>query len=291
MKLTALILTLFSLLTLGCGGPKARTAASGGAHSDNVIRHIMSDAAFSAELVPILKAEVAKQGFTLEWVVVNDIIQPNKLVDDGSADSNSFQHEPYFDQFVADHGLKNVVTGFYTVFTSSGLYSKKYKTLEQVPDGSTFGIPVDPANNGRALFMLRDRGLLKIRDGVSVTHARVKDITDNPHHFKFKEVDQLMLQRALDDVDVGFLFSAIAMKAGFDMKKDALALEGRGVDSPFKGVVAIRKDLVGSPKIKALENAYESEAVKQYYQKRYGDAIQFLDELNRAREHTVRSTQ
>jgi D-methionine transport system substrate-binding protein len=240
----------------------------------------MSDAGFNAEVVPILKNEMAKQGFTLDWVLVNDIVQPNKIVDDGSADANSFQHEPYFDQFVADHGLTNITRGFYTVFSPSGLYSKKYRSLSQVPDFATFGIPVDPANNGRALFMLRDKGLLKLRSGVSVTHASLKDITENPHHFKFKEVDQLMLQRALEDVDVGFLFSAIAMRAGFDPRKDALAYEEDARASPYKGIVAIRKDLVGSAKVRALQNAYGSDALKDYYRMKYGNAIIFLDDLN-----------
>jgi D-methionine transport system substrate-binding protein len=248
-------------------------------HDDKVVRLIMSDAGFNSEVVPILKAEVAKQGFTLEWVVVNDIIQPNKLVDDGAADANSFQHEPYFDQFVVDHNLANVTRGFYTVFSPSGLYSKKYKSLDQVPDGATFGIPVDPANNGRALFMLQDKGLLKVKSGVTVTHASLKDITENPHHFKFKEVDQLMLQRALEDVDVGFLFSATALRVGLDPKKDALAYETESA-TPYKGIVAIHKSLIGAAKIKALQNAYASDAFKAYYKAKYGDAILFLDHLN-----------
>jgi D-methionine transport system substrate-binding protein len=266
-------------LVVGCGLGKG---GGGGVQAGNekIVRLIMSDAGFNSEVVPILKSEMEKQGFTLDWVVVNDIIQPNKMVDEGSADANSFQHEPYFDQFVADHGLQNVTRGFYTVFAPSGLYSKKYKSLGQVPDGATFGIPVDPANNGRALFMLRDKGLLGIRDGVSVIHASLKDITDNPHGYKFKEVDQLMLQRALDDVDVGFLFSAIAMRVGFDPRKDALAYEANAKDSPYKGMVATRKDLVGTPKIKALQKAYASDAMKAFYSKRYGDAIIFLDGLN-----------
>ena len=273
---TVLSLILFFFL-VGC----ARHGATGpaAAATDRTIRFIMSDAAFNSEVVPILKAEVARQGFTLDWVVVNDIIQPNKLVDDGSADANSFQHEPYFDQFVTDHGLQNITRGFYTVFTPSGLYSKKYKSLDQVPDGATFGIPVDPANNGRALFMLQDKGLLKMKSGVTVTHASLKDITENPHRFRFKEVDQLMLQRALEDVDVGFLFSATALRVGFDPKKDALAYESADA-TPYKGIVAIRKDLVGSSKIKALQNAYASEAFKTYFRRKYGESIVFLDLLN-----------
>jgi D-methionine transport system substrate-binding protein len=112
-----------------------------------------------------------------------------------------------------------------------------------------------------------------------VTHASQKDITENPHHYKFKEVDQLMLQRALDDVDVGFLFSATALKVGFDPIKDALAIETAD-RTPYRGVVAIHKNLAGSPKIKALQNAYASETLKNYYRKKYGDAIVFLDHLN-----------
>jgi D-methionine transport system substrate-binding protein len=273
LKILTACLTGVILLS-GCGDRNKS------ASEDKTVKLIMSDAGFNSEVVPILKEEVAKQGFRLDWVVVNDIIQPNQMVDQGLADANSFQHEPYFDQFVADHNLKNVVRGFYTLFTPSGLYSKKYKSLDQVPDGALFGIPVDPANNGRALFMLRDKGLLKLKEGVSVTHASLKDITDNPHKYRFKEVDQLMLQRTLDDVDVGFLFSATALKVGFNPKKDALAYETPG-ESPYKGIVAIRRELVGSPKIKALQNAYGSDALKSFLRSKYGDSIIYLDELNK----------
>jgi D-methionine transport system substrate-binding protein len=264
----------------GTGGASSPPADAKGKPDDKVIKLIMSDAGFNGEIVNILKEEVAKQGFTLQHVVVNDIIQPNKMVDDGTADANNFQHEAYFDQFVSDHHLKNVVRGFYTLFTPSGLYSKKYKSWDQVPDGATIGIPVDPANNGRALFMLRDLGRLKLKDGVEVTHASTKDIIDNPHKYKFKEVDQLMLQRTLDDVDVGFLFAGTAVQIGLNPKKDSLAVE-TGEKLPYKSIVAIRKDLVGSDKIKALQKAYASDKIKQFYRSKYGDAIQFLDDLNK----------
>jgi len=247
---------------------------------DRTVKFIMSDAGFNAEIVPILKQEMTRQGFTLDWVVVNDIIQPNEMVDSGAADANSFQHEPYFDQFVADHRLSHVQRGFYTIYAPSGLFSRKYKSLGELPDGATIAIPVDPANNGRALFLLRDHGLLTLRPGVDVTHAGLKDIADNPHRFQFKEVDQMMLQRAFEDVDLGFLFSVYAQKLGFALQ-DALALEEVD-ESPYKGIVAVRTDLVGTPKIKALQNAYESQAIKDYYRRHYGDAIIFLDRFNQA---------
>lgn len=270
-------------LALFAGCSKSDSASSSGSSAktdDKTVRFIMSDLGFNAEAAHVLKEEMAKQGYVLDWLVVNDIIQPNKLVDDGTADANSFQHEPYFDQFVIDHGLKNVTRAFYTLVTPSGIFSKKHKTLTEIPDGATFSIPVDPANNGRALFMLRDKGLLKLRDGIEVTHASQKDITANPHRYKFKEIDQLMQQRTLDDVDAGFLFLNYAVLAGFNPTRDALALEDPAT-LPYRGIVAVRKDLVGSPKIKALQNAYASDAFKTFYRKKYGDAVAFLDHLNR----------
>jgi len=276
-SLTSLMMIVSLLFISSCDDKNSDSAKK---TADKTLKFIMSDVSFNAELEPILKQELEKQGFVLDWVVVNDIVQPNEMVDAGAADANAFQHEPYFDQFVQDHKLKNIVKGFYTTYTPSGLYSRKYRTLEDLPDSAIIGIPVDPANNGRALFMLRDHGLLKLRDGVDVTHASLRDVIDNPHHFKFHEVDQMMLQRAFEDVDAGFLFSLYAKKLGLDLVKDALAIETAD-DSPYKGIVAIRKDLVDSPKIKALQNAYASAAIKDFYGRKYGNAIIFLDKYNK----------
>jgi len=277
-RLKAVALALLAFVSVaGCGGGAGKASAPA---QDKTIKLITSDLWILPQIIGILKTEVARQGYVLDWVVVNDIIQPNKLVDDGTADANMFQHEPYFNQFVLDHGLKNVTRGFYTYFVPSGLFSKKYKSLDQLPEGATIGIPVDPANNGRALFMLRDKGLLQLRDGIEVTHASQKDIIGNPHHYRFKEVDQLMQQRTLEDVDAGFLFLNYAIMIGFNPTKDALALEDPHTPT-YRGIVAIRKDLVGAPKIKALQNAFASEELRQLLKSKYGDAIVFLDYLNK----------
>lgn len=255
-----------------------RKQASG---DDKTIKFIMSDIGFNGELVPIIKRHVEAQGFIFQWVVVNDIILPNEMVDAGQADANAFQHEPYFNRFAQDHGLHNIERAFYTTYTPSGLYSKKYKSLSEVPDGALIAVPVDPANNGRALFMLRDHGLIGLRPGVEVVHASLDDITDNPHNFRFLQVDQLMLGRTYQDVDVAFLFSLYAKLNGLDPIKDALAIETTDpTKTPYKSIVAVTKGLAGTPKIKALQNAYFSDEVKVFYQSKYGDTIQFLDKLN-----------
>src|SRR5262245_14800249 len=88
------LLTAALCLLIGCQDGKQA--------ADRTIRFIMSDLGFNGEVVHVLKEEVAKQGYVLDWVVVNDIIQPNKMVDEGVADANWFQHDAYFEQFVID---------------------------------------------------------------------------------------------------------------------------------------------------------------------------------------------
>jgi D-methionine transport system substrate-binding protein len=258
------------ILAAACGG--AQTGAPG-ASEDRTITLVASDSGFQPEIVAILKEEVAKQGWELKHMVINDIVQPNQLVEDRQADANFFQHEAYMAQFNLDHGL-HIVPAFYTTFAPSGFYSRKYKSFKDIPDGALFGIPADPANNGRALFILRDAGLLKMKV-VPVTKASTRDITDNPHKFRFIEVDQLMLQRTVEDVDAGFLFPSTAILAGFNVRKDALGLES-AENSPYRGIIGTRADLRAGPKMTVLQKAFQSDRIKEFYARKYGDSVIFL---------------
>jgi D-methionine transport system substrate-binding protein len=270
------ILASFSILASGCGLASAGTGGAA-AGTDTVIKLIASDQPTTLETVTLVTELLRKQGYELKQVVINDIVQPNLLVEDGSADANFFQHEVYLKQFNLDHGT-HVVPAFFTTFSPAGLFSKKYKALTALPDGAKVGLPVDPANNGRALVMLQDNGLLKVRAGIDVTKLSTRDITDNPHRFQFIEVDQLMLLRTLDDVDVGFLFGSTANQNGLTLAHDALAVE-QAPSSPYKGIIGTRPALVGTPKIEALRKAFQSDELKQLYLKRFAKdpgAVAFL---------------
>lgn len=264
------------LLFAGCG------LKSKPADDPKVLKFIMSDSGFNSDIVQLLKKQLADRGFTLEWVVVTDTTQPNHIIEQGLADANAIQHEPYFNQFVKTHGLKNVVKGFYTIHTNSGLFSWKYKTLAELPDGALIGLPRDVSNNGRVLFMLQSHGLLKMRPDVEIVSASVKDIAENPHNYRFKEVDQMMMARTLEDVDAGFLFSSnvLLMKRNAQGELPNCLTGGDENDGPYKSIVAIRRELIGAPKIKALQEAYASEEVKAFYRQKYGETIVFLDKLN-----------
>jgi D-methionine transport system substrate-binding protein len=261
-------LIIAALLSSACalGAPVAA--------DDKTITLVASDSGFQPEVIALLKEEVRKQGYDLRHMVINDIVQPNQLVEDKQADANFFQHEAYMNQFNADHNL-HIVAAFYTTFAPSGFFSRKYKSFKDLPDGAKIGIPADPANNGRALFILRDAGLVKMTVGVPVTKASTRDVTDNPRHLKFIEVDQLMLQRTLEDVDAGFLFPSTAIVAGLDPAKDALGLES-AENSPYRGIIGTRPELKGGPKMEALRRAFQNDRVKDFYLRKYGKSVIFL---------------
>jgi D-methionine transport system substrate-binding protein len=269
MRRLAVFAIQLAVLTSACGLAPTTTHLD-----DTTITLVASDSGFQPEIIGLLQDELRKQGFELKHLVINDIVQPNQLVEDKQADANFFQHEAYMTQFNADHNL-HIVPAFYTTFTPSGLYSRRYKTLKEVPDGAHIGIPADPANNGRALFMLRDAGLLKLTEGIAVVKASTRDVLDNPHRFKFVEVDQLMLQRTLEDVDVGFLFPSTAILAGLNPLTDALALE-KAEGSPYRGIIGTRPELKDGPKMKALQRAFQSDRIKDFYLGKYGESVVFL---------------
>jgi D-methionine transport system substrate-binding protein len=267
---------LLAILTSACGLASSGTTQAASA-TDKVIKLVASDQPTTVETIALLADLVKKQGYQLNHVIINDIVQPNLLVEDGSVDVNFFQHEAYMKQFNLDRGT-HVVPAFYTTFSPAGLFSKKYKSIKALPDGAKVGLPVDPANNGRALIMLQDNGLLKVKTGIDVTKLSTRDITDNPHKYQFIEVDQLMLLRTLEDVDVGFLFGVTANQNGLTLGGDALAVE-KAQGSPYKGIIGTHPALVGTPKIEALRKAFQSEEMKQLYLKRFAKdpgAVDFL---------------
>ncbi|MFK7692942.1 MetQ/NlpA family ABC transporter substrate-binding protein [Paenibacillus sp. HJGM_3] len=274
---------LLMVLTTGCAGqgersaPISQTVSAAAPPETETIKLVLMSGAFQSQLAALLREELEEEGYALAAYFAEDILEPNKLVDEGKADANFFQHEAYFNQFVSDHNLKQLVRGFYVVSLPGGLYSRAYPSLAQLPDGATVSIPVDATNNGRALLLLQKAGLLQLKPGVEVSQLGLKDIVSNPRGFKFKEVTQPSLPQTLEQSDAGFLFAGSAVQLGYELQRDALALEA-DAELPYKSIVAVRRDLAGSPKIRALQRAFASEAVKALYKLHYDDAVQFLDE-------------
>jgi D-methionine transport system substrate-binding protein len=223
------------------------------------------------ELIWAKVKEIAHQkGLDIQVIVFNDYLLPNAALDGGDLDANAFQHKPFLDNQVKIRGYKiTAIAG--TIVEPIGLYSSKVKTVAALPAGAQIGIPNDPSNGGRALLLLQQQGVIKLREGTGITPS-VRDIADNPRKLKFRELDAAQLPRALSDLDAAVINTNYALQANLHPGKDAIAIESRN-DNPYGNVIAVRTADKDKPVFKTLIAAYQNDEVRQFILKKFDGAI------------------
>jgi D-methionine transport system substrate-binding protein len=222
-----------------------------------------------AQVLEAAKAVAAKKGLDIQIVEFSDYVVPNAALEAGDLQANSFQHQPYLDNQVADRKYKIVAVGN-TINFPMGIYSKKVKTWDEVKSGATLAIPNDPTNGGRVLILLRDKGIIKLKDGVGFKPTLL-DITDNPKKLKITEVDAAQLPRTLPDVDVAGINTNYATQAGLDPVKDAILREDP--KGPYANIIAVRAVDKDKPWVKTLVESYQSPEVKDFIEKTFKGSV------------------
>jgi D-methionine transport system substrate-binding protein len=220
-----------------------------------------------ADLLNLVKADLAKQGFTLEVKEFTDYVQPNVAVQNGELDANFFQHTPYMENFNKERKFDLVNAGGIHIEPMGG-YSRKIKAIKDLKPNSKVAIPNDPTNEGRALLLLQEAKLIKLKPGTGIT-ATPRDIAENTAKLVFQELEAAQLPRVLADVDLAIINGNYAIDAKLNIKKDAIIVEG--ASSPYVNIVAVKKGNEKSPKIAALVKALQSKTVKDYINKTYAD--------------------
>ena len=131
-------------------------------------------------------------------------------------------------------------------------------------------VPNDTTNEARALILLQENGIIKLKDGAGIT-ATVNDITMNPLNIEFKEVEAAQIPNILPDVDYAVINSNYAIAAGMKPAEESLLIEG--AYSAYSNIVAVKKGNENSDKIKALVAALQSKEVADYIEKTYDGAV------------------
>lgn len=218
------------------------------------------------DLIETAKEVAEKQhGINIKIVEFNDYNLPNEALEDGSLDANVFQHLPYLKSAILTHGYNLQAIGRTFVYPM-GIYSKKYKTLSDLPENGTVVIPNDPSNEMRAFILLEKAHLITLKN---TTNSGLQDIDSNPKHLKFKELDAAQLPRALQDVDAAVINTTFALPAGLSPSKDALFTEGS--DSPYANIIVIRKDSQKRAQLDLFVKALNSDEVKKKAKELFGD--------------------
>jgi D-methionine transport system substrate-binding protein len=222
-----------------------------------------------AQIMDVVKTVAAKNGLNIKVIEFSDYVQPNAALAGGDLDANSYQHDPYLQAQVKDRGYKLIRIAD-TVTFPMGIYSKKVKTLAELPAGAKIAVPNDPTNGGRALLLLQKQGLLKLRADAGLK-ATPLDIVENPKKLKIVELDAAQIPRSLGDVDAAAINTNFAMEAGLKPKQDAIAIEDP--KGPYVNVIAIRESDRNKPWVAKLVAAYHSPEVKQFIESKFGGAV------------------
>ncbi|MFT4269348.1 MAG: MetQ/NlpA family ABC transporter substrate-binding protein [Xenophilus sp.] len=225
-----------------------------------------------AEILEFVKPRLKAEGIDLEVRVYTDYVQPNLAVNDKAVDANYFQHRPYLSAFNKDRKTDVVeVPGSGVHIEPFGAYSRKIKSLDQLKQGAVVAIPNDPTNSGRALSLLAQRGLIRLKDPASI-QATARDVVDNPRQLRFRELEAAQLPRALPDVDLALINTNYALEAGLRPGKDALALED-ALKSVYANFIAVRSERVNAPEIQKLVAALHSPETRKFIEDKYQGAV------------------
>lgn len=211
--------------------------------------------------------KVAKDRYGLEVKIIefSDYNLPNAALQDGSLDANIYQHLPYLEAASKAHGYDFEVIGRTFVYPT-GMYSQRYHTLKDFPDHATIALPNDPSNESRALLLLQQGGLIRLKNTLT---ASLQDIEQNPHMFRFKELDAAQLPRVLTDVDAAIINTNFAIPANLKLS-DALLTENK--DSPYANLIVIRNNSDKKQALLLFVKAMNSQPVKEKAQNLFGDA-------------------
>ena len=264
-KLIAAALT--GALVLGTVGTSVVFAAD----DDKTITVAASETPHSEilEAKPILEEE----GYDLEVTVFDDYVQPNEVVESGDFDANYFQHIPYLNSFNEEKGTHLVNAGgiHYEPF---GIYPGTKSSLDDIADGDTIAVPNDTTNEARALLLLQDNGIIKLKDGAGL-EATVNDIEENPYNVEIVELAAEQVARVAEETSYIVLNGNYALQAGYSVSKDALAYETSDSEAAktYVNVIAVKEGNENSDKIKALVDVLKSDEIKDFINEKYDGAV------------------
>ncbi|MFE3491607.1 MetQ/NlpA family ABC transporter substrate-binding protein [Streptomyces sp. NPDC059169] len=258
------------LTACGTASDPAAKADSGSTAAQSEPLVVAASPTPHADILQFVKKNLAeKAGLKLEVKEFTDYVLPNTATQQGQVGANYFQHKPYLDDF----NKKNHTTIVPVVnvhLEPLGLYSKKAKSLKDIKAGQTIAVPNDTTNEGRALKLLADNGLITLKGGAGID-ATLSDITDRKG-LEFKELEAATLPRALNDVDAAVVNGNYAIEADLKPAEDALALE-EAEGNPYANFLAVKEGDENDARVQKLAKLLNSPEVKKYIEETYSGSV------------------
>lgn len=271
----ATVAGLGAVALAGCsnGGTGTAVGSSAGSAAASTTLTVGASPTPHAQILTDFAAPKLKnEGIELKVKEYTDYIQPNKDTTSGAIDANYFQHINYLNNYNKENKTDLVSVGaiHYEPFD---IYAGKSKDLSNIADGATIAVPNDPTNEGRALLLLEQEGIIKLKDSSNL-ESTPNDIAENPHNVQFQEVEAAAVPRTLQSVDFAVINGNYAIEAGYHVK-DALAHEKAGTTAvnEYANIICTTKEKEDDTSIKALVKVLQSDDFKKYLEENFGEDV------------------
>ena len=268
------LITLSAVFVLGaCGNNASSSASSSNAQSSTSeiktvkIASVGSDADIWRHIAESEQAK--KAGLKIEVQEINGGVPLNESVADGTVDANAFQSIGYLQGFNEANSNKVVPVGT-TYIEPMGLYSKKVKSLNDLPNGAKVALPDSPYNTTRALRLLESAGLIKLPSDFKDGTGTPSDIVENKKNLEFLLIDDTTSVRVLDDTDLIAIGNTIALEGGLNVLKDSLFYEKADASTITSiNVIAVKAENADKEEYKKLVDLYHDPEIQKYISEKF----------------------
>ena len=288
VALAAVAALTASLALFGCSGSAEKAESSDAANNNaaaeteqtdqngelTTIRVGATPAPHAEILTEVVAPLLKEKGYNLEVVEFTDYVLPNTSTEQGEIDANFFQHKPYLEQFNVENGT-HLVDVAAVHFEPMAIYAGRTTSLDALPDGATVIVPNDTTNEARALLLLEQEGLIKLKDGAGIT-ATTADIVENPKNLNIVEVEAASAPQMIDDGDVAIVNGNYAVDAKLEENGHAKLAEESAdgtAAQAYENVVVVKEGNENNPAVVALVEAITDPSVSQYITDTYQGAV------------------
>ncbi|HET7414470.1 MAG TPA: MetQ/NlpA family ABC transporter substrate-binding protein [Arthrobacter sp.] len=264
---TAAAVIAMALSASGCG------AASGS--DDDVVR--IGVVSSGEPYWDTYTKAAAEAGIDVEIVGFSDYAQPNPALSAGELDLNQFQHIVYLAQYNVASGSNLTPVGSTAIYPL-GLYSTKYESVEQIPEGATVAVPNDESNQARGLLVLQSAGLVTLKDGGGI-FSNVNDVVESKSKVKVISLNAAVTATSLPDVAAAIINNDFIADAGLDAE-DALAQDDPSDPNalPYVNIFAAAEGEEDNKTYQKLVDIYHNTpAVVKGVKKASGGTAEILD--------------
>lgn len=269
-----LFFVFLSLILASCAKKENNTSASDkstmGEEKKNINIVCMES---GIPVIERVQKVLEEKGYTTERILVDLNVPVMESVQDKSVDCGLGVQIKFMENYNKENNGDLAMQKPYAYYGLIGLYSKKYKSIEELPDGARISLMHDSSNMDMALRMLRDHGLIEL-DENHQGPCTTQQITKNPKNIKFVEVDQSQTYRMIDDLDAATAWAGSARYAGDD-PESALVTNLDGKDYPIS--IIVRKENEDSQWAKDVALAFHDPSVKDYILSEYKGVYEYFD--------------